>query len=44
MRVKNLRYNKGKTDSVGLDFEFTQIEDEDVIDLPSTIAAINPVY
>ena len=34
MRITNLYRNKGKTDSIGLDFELTAIEEEELCDMP----------
>ena len=42
MRIKNLSYNKGKLDSVGLDFELTHIEVEDRLELQNAPVWVNP--
>jgi len=44
MRIGNLHHNKGRTDSVGLDFELTHIEEEDQIDVSDELVQIDMKY
>lgn len=42
MSIKNLYRNKGAADSLRLDFELTEVEEEDRLKLPSTPAKVQP--